>query len=167
MKFHSFYVNRPKPVSTVLDTETKFVDQSEADRAGLKFQLERYGFDSLQQQLQKTQSQFGYADTRYCASFAELVQKNAEATSYFMQLPAKLRAKFDHSPIKFFSEIEQNPEQMFKDGYISKSLAKDLGVASAQDTLQPSEGLNPPPDAGINPPKTDVVESVPQVSESA
>ena len=45
MKFKSFYSNPPKPVGTILDTETKFVDQSEADRCSLSYQLERFGMD--------------------------------------------------------------------------------------------------------------------------
>lgn len=133
MKFNTFYTNRPKPVCCKPDTETKFVDQSEADRASLQYQLERYGFDSLQQQLEKTRAQFGYADTRLTPSFTDLSLKMAEANSYFMALPAKLRKKFNHSAVEFFSEIEKNPEKMWKDGYISKKLAGDLGVQSAID----------------------------------
>lgn len=133
MKFNTFYTNRPKPVCCKPDTETKFVDQSEADRASLQYQLERYGFDSLQQQLEKTRAQFGYADTRLTPSFTDLSLKMAEANSYFMALPAQLRKKFNHSSVEFFSEIENNPEKMWKEGYISKKLAADLGVKSAID----------------------------------
>lgn len=133
MKFNTFYTNRPKPVCCKPDTETKFVDQSEADRASLQYQLERYGFDSLQQQLEKTKAQFGYADTRLTPSFTDLSLKMAEANSYFMALPAQLRKKFNHSAVEFFSEIEKNPEKMWKEGYISKKLAGDLGVESAID----------------------------------
>lgn len=132
-KFKSFYVNRPKPVSCVPDTETKFVDQSEADRASLKYQLERFGMDSLLQQFEKTKAQFGYADTRVSKNFVELQQKMAEANAYFSELPSKIRAKFHHSATEFFSKIETEPEKMYKEGYISKSLAKELGVISAQD----------------------------------
>lgn len=132
-KFKSFYVNRPAPVSCVPDTETKFVDQSEADRASLRYQLERFGMDSLLQQFEKTKAQFGYADTRVSKNFVELQQKMAEANSYFMELPSQIRAKFHHSATEFFSQIETNPEKMFKEGYISKSLAKELGVQSAID----------------------------------
>lgn len=131
MKFKSFYINRPSPVTCVPDTETKFVDQSEADRASLQYQLERYGFDSLQQQLEKTKSQFGYADTRYMPSFEQLQMKMAEANSYFMQLPSRIRAKFNHSATEFFSSIEKEPEKAFDNGYISKSLAAKLGVEKA------------------------------------
>lgn len=133
MKFKSFYVNRPEPVCCVPDTETKFVDQSEADRASLKFQLERFGMDSLQQQLDKTRSQFGYADTRLVSDFATLNQKMAEANSYFMELPSRIRAKFDHSAVKFFSEVENDPSTAYKSGFISKKLAADLGVKDAID----------------------------------
>lgn len=141
--FNSFYVNRPKPVSVIPDTETKFVDQSEADRASLKYQLERFGMDSLLQQFEKTKAQFGYADTRFAKNFVELQEKMAEANAYFMELPSGIRAKFHHSATEFFSSIEQNPEQMYKDGYISKQLAKELGVVSAQDVVEPSTGSKP------------------------
>lgn len=144
VKFNSFYLNRPNPVTCVPDIDTKFVDQSEADRASLKYQLERYGMDSLMQQFEKTKAQFGYADTRLTPNFVELNKKMAEANSYFMELPSKIRAKFNHSAIEFFSSIEKQPEKMYKDGYISKTLAAQLGVQSAidkpvvPDVVQPS-----------------------------
>lgn len=128
MKFQTFYTNRPEPVTCVLDEETKFVDQSEADRAGLKYQIERYGMDSLLQQFEKTKAQFGYADTRLVKDFAGLAQSYADANQYFMQLPSAIRKKFNHNAVEFYSSIEQNPEQSYKDGYISKDLASQLGV---------------------------------------
>lgn len=133
IKFRNFYVNRPEPVTCVPDTKTKFVDESEARRASLKYQLERFGMDSLLHQFEKTKAQFGYADTRVAKNFVELQEKLAEANSYFNELPSQIRAKFHHSATEFFSSIEQNPEKMWKDGYISKSLAADLGVSSAID----------------------------------
>lgn len=134
MKFQTFYTNRPEPVCCEPDTETKFVDQSEADRAGLKYQIERFGMDSLLQQFEKTKAQFGYADTRLCKDFAGLAQHMAEAESYFMQLPAQIRKQFNHSAVDFYSEIEKNPSYMYEKGYISKNLASELGVKSAIDT---------------------------------
>lgn len=143
MKFHTLY-NKPKPVSVIPDTETKLVDQSEADRASLKFQLERFGMDSLAQQLQKTQAQFGYADTRLVKDFATLHEKMAEANKYFSLLPSSVRKKFNHSAVDYFSSIEQNPSQAYKDGYISKSLAATLGVQAAIDKpVQPVQPVEP------------------------
>lgn len=163
MKFNTFYTNRPKPVCCKPDTETKFVDQSEADRASLQYQLERYGFDSLQQQLEKTKAQFGYADTRLTPSFTDLSLKMAEANSYFMALPAQLRKKFNHSSVEFFNEIEKNPEKMWKDGYISKKLAADLGVESAIDKPVLVEPTVSVPTTTTEPVTTQPVEN-PQVS---
>lgn len=139
MIFNSFYKNRPKPVGTVLDTETKFVDQSEADRCSLKFQLERFGMDGLLQKLEQTKAQFGYADTRLTKNFEQLSQSMAEANSYFMQLPAEIRKEFGHDPVRFYDRIEKDPEFMYKNGYISEKLAKELGVLSLQEpvTVQP------------------------------
>ena len=146
IKFHSFYTNPPKPVGTILDTETKFVDQSEADRVSLKYQLERYGMDSLLSQFEKTKAQFGYADTRACKNFAELQQEMANANEYFMQLPSGLRKKFNHSATEFFSEIEKNPKKMFDDGYISKDFATNLGVKfDEQINVTNSEAVVPTP----------------------
>lgn len=162
MKFNTFY-SRPKPVCVKPDTKTKFVDQSEADRASLQYQLERYGFDSLQQQLENTKAQFGYADTRLTPNFTELSLKMAEANSYFMALPAQLRKKFNHSAVEFFSEIEKNPEKMWKDGYISKKLAGDLGVASAIDKPVVEEPTISVPTTTTEPVTTLPVEN-PQVS---
>lgn len=143
MKFKSYYVNRPNPVGTKLDTETKFVEQSEADRCSLKFQLERFGMDGLRQKLEQTISQFGYADTRLTKNFEQLSLSMAEANSYFMQLPAQIRKEFNHDPVAFYDKIEKEPEYMYKQGYISKSLAKDLGVLSLQDEIKPVPEVQP------------------------
>lgn len=137
MKFKDFYNNRPDPVTVVPDTETKFVDQSEADRCSLKFQLERYGMDSLQQQLQKTMSQFGYADTRMTKDFVQLQQEMAEANSYFMALPSRIRAQYNHDATKFFTELEQNPKKAYDNGFISKELATKLGVIKSPKPVTP------------------------------
>lgn len=139
MKFYTLY-NKPKPVAFLPDTETKLVDQSEADRIAINYNLERFGMSGIASMFEKTKAQFGYADTRVSKNFSELAKSYADANSYFMQLPAELRKKFNHNAIDFYTQIEQNPEYMYKEGYISKDLAKQLGVASFQDkieTLQP------------------------------
>lgn len=141
MKFKTFYTNLPKPVGTVLDTETKFVDQSEADRASLSYQLERFGMDSLLQKLEQTKAQFGYADTRLTKNFEDYANSMAEANSYFSQLPAKIRKEFNHNPIEFYSRIEREPEYMYKQGFISERLAKDLGVITLQDSNIANESV--------------------------
>ena len=133
LKFKSFYENRPEPVCFKPDTETTWVDQSEADRASLKYQLERYGMESLQHQLQQTMSQFGYADTRAIKSYSDLASELAQANEYFMQLPALERKKFGHNPAEFFDSIQKNPKDMFDRGFISKDFAKTLGVEFAED----------------------------------
>lgn len=135
MKFNTFFNCKPKPVGTKLDLETKFVDQSEADRASLSYQLERFGMDSLLQKLEQTKAQFGYADTRMTKNFQQYAESMAEANSYFMQLPAKIRKEFGHDAIKFYSSIESNPAYMYEKGYISEKLANDLGVLPKSDVL--------------------------------
>lgn len=142
MKFNSFYINRPKPVGFKPDTETKLVDQSEADRVAINYNLERFGMSGIASMFEKTKAQFGYADTRVSKNFAELAQSMAEANSYFMKIPAELRKKFNHNAVDFYSSIEKEPEKMWKEGYISKELAGKLGVLSAidqsvQDNAQP------------------------------
>lgn len=143
MKFKDFYNNRPDPVTVVPDTETKLVDQSEADRCSLKFQLERYGMDSLQQQLQKTMSQFGYADTRLTKDFVQLQQEMAAANSYFMALPSRIRAQYNHDATNFFTELEQNPKKAYDNGYISKDLAIKLGVIKSPSPVIPETPVTP------------------------
>lgn len=138
MKFKSFYSNPPKPVGTILDTETKFVDQSEADRCSLSYQLERFGMDGLQQKLEQTKAQFGYADTRLTKDFQQLAESMAEANSYFMQLPAEVRKQFNHNAVDFYTKIEQEPQYMYEKGFISEKFAKDLGIIK----LQPNEVNN-------------------------
>lgn len=128
-KFYTLY-KKPGTVTYKPDLETKFVDQSEADRASLKYQLERYGMDSLLQQFEKTKAQFGYADTRLTKSFEELQNKMAEANSYFMELPSQIRKRFNHNATEFYTFIEQNPTMAYKEGYISERLANDLGVVT-------------------------------------
>lgn len=144
MKFQTFYTNRPQPQTCVLDEETKWVDQSEADRAGLKYQIERFGMDSLLQRFEKTKAQFGYADTRLSKDFASLAQSYADANQYFMQLPSEIRKKFNHSAVEFYSSIESNPQKSYEEGYISKDLAVKLGVSfeppkvDTQPVVEPS-----------------------------
>lgn len=127
-KFFTYY-NSPAPVTTVPDLETVFVSQSEAIRASLKYQLETFGMDTLQAKLKETQSKFGYADTRFSKSFGDLCEQYARANDYFQSLPAQYRAQFGHDPIKFYSYIEKQPANAFKAGFISKDLAKTLGVS--------------------------------------
>lgn len=141
MSFYNFYGNCPPPSTTVLDEETKFVDQSEADRAGLKYQLERFGMDSLLQQFEKTKAEFGYADTRLVSDFAGLAQKYAEANEYFMALPSGIRKQFNHNPIDFYEYIEQEPNSAFKRGFISQDVAVAMGVVIPSET---SDVVTPP-----------------------
>lgn len=116
--FYTYY-NRPPKQNTVLDYETKFVSQAEADTCGLKYQLERYGMDGLQQRFEAMKDKFGYADTRLVPSFAELQNRIVKGTNYFNELPSEIRAKFGHSPANYFDFIENHPDEAIKEGYIS------------------------------------------------
>lgn len=147
MKFKQFYQNRPQPVGTDLDLETKFVDQSEADRCSLSYQLERFGMDGLQQKLQQTMNQFGYADTRLTKDFQTMAQSYADANAYFQQLPAQIRKEFGHDCTRFYSEIEKNPKYMYEKGYISEKLANELGVIK-NDEIVSNSVLNNTVDLG-------------------
>lgn len=152
-QFYTIY-NRPSPVCHKPDTEHKFVDQSEADRCSLKYQLERFGFDTLQNKLEKTRAQFGYADTRAIPNFADYSAKISEANSYFHSLPSQIRKSFGHDPVEFFTSIEKDPEQAFKCGYISQSMYESLMPKELLSNvkLQPSAMVeqNPAP-APVNP----------------
>ena len=158
MKFKDFYNNRPEPVTVIPDTDTKLFDQSEADRCSLKYQLERYGMDSLQQQLQKTMSQFGFADTRLTKDFVQLQQEMAEANSYFMALPSRVRAQYNHDASKFFTELDQNPKKAYDNGFISKDLAIKLGVIKQPESLTPAKPVGPSKPVGPVEPSTSKVD---------
>ena len=143
MKFCTFYNRSPVKHTTRIDHETLFVDQSEAERASLKFQLERFGMDTLLSKLKQTQQQFGYADTRFSKSFSTLAQQYADATQYFSALPSEIRAEYNHDPIKFYEDIETNPKKAFDRGFISKDLAKIFGVYKEDISTTPV--VNPTP----------------------
>lgn len=138
--------NPPKSSCVKLDTETKFVDQSEADMVGLKYQLQRYGLDGLAARFEAMKDKFGYADTRLIPSFSELQNRIIKGTEYFRQLPSEIRAKFGHNVAAFYEYIENNPEQAVKDGLISgvqvvEDIRKDI-----QNIVSPSvEKVEPQP----------------------
>lgn len=148
MSFKTFF-NRPAPVVFTPDTKTEFVDQSEARRAALKYQLERFGMDSLQQRLQQSMAQFGYADTRAIKSFSDLAVEMAEANEYFNQLPPEIRKKYGHNPAEFFDQVEKNPSKMYEEGIISMDYARSVGVEKAQ---QDYNALHPEVTAEITDP---------------
>lgn len=156
MKFCTFYNNPIKKLGTTIDFETVFVDQSEAERASLKFQLERFGQDTLLSKLKQTQSQFGYADTRFSKSFGDLAQNYAEANQYFQNLPAQIRAEYGHSAIRFYESIDKDPKQAFVKGYISKDLYQSL---RPQDFVNEQTQKDIQNISDVNTPKT-VVEGV-------
>lgn len=124
-KFYTFY-DRPPEVTTVLDYDTKLVDQSEADMCGLDYQLQRFGIDGLQARFEAMKDKFGYADTRMLPSFAELQNRIVKGTEYFNNLPSEIRAKFNHQPENFFTYLEENPQQAVKDGYVSNVYINDI-----------------------------------------
>lgn len=124
-KFYTFY-DRPKSPNAVLDYETKFVSQAEADMNGLKYQIERYGMDSLVQRFEEMKSKFGYADTRVVPGFAELQNRIVAGREYFEALPSEIRKIFGHRPENYFSYLEENPEKAVQQGYISEEQCKVL-----------------------------------------
>lgn len=124
-KFHTFYSQAPH-VKTVLDYETKLVDQSEADMCGLDYQLQRFGIDGLAARFEAMKDKFGFADTRMLPSFAELQNRIVKGTEYFNNLPSEIRAKFNHQPEKFYTYLEENPEEAIKNGYVSDVYMNDI-----------------------------------------
>lgn len=150
MKFATFYNNLVKEQGTKIDQDTLFVDQSEAERASLKFQLERFGMDTLLSKLKQTQAQFGYADTRYSKSFGDLAQRYADANAYFQALPAKIRSEYGHSAINFFESIDKDPKTAFDRGFISKDLAKTFGVYKEDIQNNSSETVQKPTEPPVD-----------------
>lgn len=136
MKFKTFY-NPPKSPVTVLDYETKFVDQSEADMCGLHYQLQRYGLDGLQARFEAMKEKFGYADTRMIPDFATLQNKVVKGNEYFNNLPSEIRKKFNNSSSEFFTYLESNPEEAVKEGYIQGISIDDILPVEPSVDVQP------------------------------
>lgn len=159
MKFYTAY-NKPKQqFSDNLDYETKLVQQSEADVVGLKYQLERYGMNSLMAKFETMKSKFGYADCRHIPDFEELQNRVVAGTEYFNHLPSEIRRQFNDKPACFYEYLEKNPVEAVKNGYINnetadyiKSIYPDNFKDTAKDTVQES--------VGVVEPKSDDSESV-------
>lgn len=140
MKFYTYY-NRPKSPVTVLDYETKFVDQSEADMCGLHYQLQRYGIDGLQARFEAMKDKFGYADTRMIPGFAELQNRIVKGNEYFNSLPSEIRKQFGNNSAEFFTYLEKNPKEAISKGYIEGLNIKDYEtepVIPITDPVTPS-----------------------------
>lgn len=123
MKFYTAF-NRPKHEKTVLDYETKLVQQSEADVVGLKYQLERYGMNTLMAKFETMKSKFGYADCRHIPDFEELQNRVIAGTEYFNNLPSEIRREFKDKPAAFYDYLEKNPVEAVKKGYINNDTAE-------------------------------------------
>lgn len=139
-KFFTRYSVPDSPV-TVLDYETKTVDQSEADMCGLHYQLQRYGLDGLQARFEAMKDKFGYADTRAVPSFAELQNRIVKGNEYFNNLPAEIRAKFGNNSAKFYTYLEENPEQAVKDGYIHGMSYVDIKPGDEVQPVEPPKSI--------------------------
>lgn len=116
------HYNRPPSVSTVLDTDTVFVSQADADTVSLSYQLQRYGMDGLQARMEAMRDKFGYADCTKTGTFAELQNRVRKGVEYFEALPSEVRAKFGHRPEAFYEFIESNKEEAVKQGYLPESV---------------------------------------------
>lgn len=135
-KFFTFY-DRPKSPVTVLDYETKFVDQSEADMCGLHYQLQRYGLDGLQARFEAMKDKFGYADTRMIPSFSELQNRIVKGNEYFNSLPSEIRKQFNNKSAEFFDYLEKNPKDAISKGYIEGLNINDYEVQPTTPVVEP------------------------------
>lgn len=123
MKFYSNF-NKPKQkFSDNLDYKTKMVSQAEADVCGLKYQLERYGMNTLMSKFEAMKSKFGYADCRNIPDFETMQNRVVSGTQYFDNLPSEIRQRFNNKAAIFYSYIENNPVEAVKEGYINNSTA--------------------------------------------
>lgn len=138
MKFYTFY-NRPPKVVTDLDTETCFVSQSEVKTSGLKYQLERFGMNSLEARMEQMRSKFGYADCTKNNDFATLQNTYRSSVEYFEALPSEVRRKYNDRPEEFYSSIESNPQTAYEAGFISKEqldkMAETVPEVPKADTI--------------------------------
>lgn len=122
------HYNRPPVVKTVLDTDTVFVSQADADTVSLSYQLQRYGMDGLQARMEAMRDKFGYADCTKTGTFAELQNRVRKGVEYFEALPSEVRAKFGHRPEAFYEFLETNTEEAVKQGYLPKDVLPNRDV---------------------------------------
>lgn len=139
--FYSRYYEPPK-VKTIIDTSVETVDQSEARMCGLRYQLDKFGLNSLLSSLELQRAKFGYADTRLMPSFEEQQNKLADSIEYFDSLPSQVRRQFGDKPKNFFKSIEKDPIKAVKDGFISKEYAMDI-LHVNPDLFNPVDKVEP------------------------
>lgn len=123
MKFYNNY-NKPKHIKSNIDYDTKVVQQSEADVVGLKYQLQRYGMNTLLSKFESMKSKFGYADCTVIPDFETLQNRVSKGVEYFQNLPSEIRDKFKNKPSLFYKSIEDDPVQAVKDGYINDNVSE-------------------------------------------
>ncbi len=116
MKFYSYYQKPPK-VETVLDYETTFVSQAEADTCSLSYQLNRFGMDGLQARMEAMRDKFGYADCTVSNSFADIQNRVRQGIEYFEALPSEVRRKYNDNPEEFYDYLNKNPQKAVEDGF--------------------------------------------------
>lgn len=149
--FYTAY-NKPLHQKSDLDYETKIVQQSEADVVGLKYQLERYGMNTLMSKFETMKSKFGYADCRNIPDFEELQNRVVAGTEYFNNLPSEIRREFKDKPECFYDYLEKNPVESVKKGYINndtadyiKSIYPDkFNIQQSQNVINESVGVVEP-----------------------
>lgn len=150
MSFFTAYKKPKQKFSDNLDYDTKFVQQSEADVSGLKYQLERYGMNTVLAKFESMKSKFGYADCRHIPDFEELQNRVIAGTEYFNNLPSEIRRKFNDKPACFYDYLEKHPVESVKEGYINNDTAEYIkniypdNFQDVSDTLKEAVGLVEP-----------------------
>lgn len=136
-QFYDFYNKRPPKVSTVLDTDTVFVSQSEVKTSGLAYQLERFGMNTLEARMEQMRSKFGYADCTKNNDFATIQNLYRQSVDYFSALPSDVRRKYQDDPTVFYENIQKNPQTAFEAGFISKEQLDKMLDTTSVDVVKP------------------------------
>lgn len=134
INFYSYY-NRPPKVNFVPDLETCFVSQSEVETAGLKYQLHRFGMDSVLQRMEDMRSKFGYADCTKISSFVQAQNDYVKGREYFEALPSEIRRKYNDLPENFYEDIAKNPDTAYENGFISEEYYKAVKANVPNDKI--------------------------------
>lgn len=137
-KIHTAYDPPPK-VRIDTGTESR-VRQSEADSANINKIMERYIKTGV---IPSDNRQQFFEDVSQVGDFREALARVQMAEDYFMQLPAKVRSRFDNDPAALldFCSDPNNRDEMVELGLI-----EDVsGVPPAQPEPAPEPSTPDPP----------------------
>ncbi len=133
------YRGRPR-VQTINDLPSETI-QSESDQTDIKKILKKYREVGIIEHLNLTESTF--ADVTSFTDYGDVIRTAKEAELQFMQLPSKIREKFNHDTALWLDTAHDEAKrlQLLEEGTIK--------------TLEPPAKKDPPADVPPTPPSGD------------